>query len=72
MNYSFLLRSFEVKRPGAIVVAVFCQTFSIFAVFDGGDLLPGSSAIMVLPLMLGVVFVKVGGLFGRGCFCLDA
>ena len=73
MNYSFLSRSFEVKRPGAIVVAVFCQTFSVFAIFDGGDLLPGSSAIMVFSLMLGVVFfVKVGGLFGRGLFCLDA
>ena len=55
MNYSFLLRSFEVKRPGAIVVVVFCQTLSIFAVFDGGDLLPGSSAIILLPLMLGVL-----------------
>ena len=54
------------------MVVVFCQTFYVFAVFYGGDLLPGSSAIMVLPLMLGVVFVKVGGLFGRGCFCLDA
>ena len=54
------------------MVAVFCQTFSVFAVFDGGDLLPGSSTIIVLPLMLGVVFVKVGGLFGQVVFCLDA
>ena len=54
------------------MVAVFCQTFSIFAVFDGGDLLPGSSAIIVLPLMLGVVFVKVRGLLCRGCFWSEA
>jgi hypothetical protein len=54
------------------VVAVFCQTFSVFTVFDGGDLLPGSSAIILLPLMLGVFFVKVKGLFCRGCFFLGA
>ena len=54
------------------MVVVFCQTLSIFAVFDGGDLLPGSSATILLPLMLGVFFVKVGGLFGRGCFFLGA
>ena len=55
------------------MVIVFVRHFPLFVVFDGGDLLLGSSAIMVFSLMLGVVFfVKVGGLFGRGCFCLDA
>ena len=70
MNYSFLLRSFEVKRPGAIVVAVFCQTFSIFAVFDGGDLLPGSSAINLLPLMLGVFLLRSEACFAEVVFSL--
>ena len=31
--------------------------FPPFVVFDGGDLLPGSGTISVLPLMLGVVFL---------------
>ena len=62
---------FEVKRPGAAVVAVFCQALSVFPVLDGEDLFPGSSATNLLPLMLGFFFAKVGGLFNRGC-CLDA
>ena len=67
-----LLEIFEVKRPGAVVVAVFCQALSVFPVFDGGDLLPSSSATNLLPLMLGVFFVKVGGMFCQGCFFLGA
>ena len=54
------------------MVAVFCQMFSVFGVFDGGDLLPGSCAINLLPLMVGVFFVKVGGLFGQVFFDLAA
>ena len=54
------------------MVAVFCETLSVFVIFNGGDLLPGSSATILLPLMLGVFFVKVGGLFGQGRFFLGA
>ena len=39
------------------MVAVFCQALSVFPVFDGGDLLPSSSATNLLPLMLGVFFL---------------
>ena len=67
-----LLEIFEVKRPGAAVVAVFCQALSVFPVSDSGDLFPSSGATNLLPLMLGVFFVKVGGLFCRGCFFLGA
>ena len=35
------------------MVAVFCQALSVFPISDGGDLFPGSSAINLLPLMLG-------------------
>ena len=34
-------------------MAVFGQALSVFPVSDGGDLFPGSSAINLLPLMVG-------------------
>ena len=54
------------------MVAVFCQALTIFPILDGGDLFLGSGATNLLPLMLGFFFVKVGGLFSRGCFFLGA
>ena len=66
-----LLEIFEVKRPGAAVVAVFCQALSVFPVSDSGDLFPSSGATNLFPLMVVFFMVKVGGLLHRGC-CLDA
>ena len=48
-----LLEIFEVKRPSAVVVAVFCQALSVFPVSDSGDLFPSSGATNLLPLTLG-------------------
>ena len=65
-----LLEIFEVKRPGAAVVAVFCQALSVFPITDSGDLFPSFCATILFSLMLGF-FLGVGGLFHRGC-CPDA
>ena len=48
-----LLEIFEVKRPGAAVVVVFCQALFVFPVSDGVDLFPSSGATNLLPLTLG-------------------
>ena len=51
-----LLEIFEVKRPGAVVVAVFCQALSVFPISDSGDLFPTSGATILFPLTLGGFF----------------
>ena len=51
-----LLEIFEVKRPGAAVVAVFCQALSVFPILDSGDLFPSFCATIFFPLMVGFFF----------------
>ena len=51
-----LLEIFEVKRPGAAVVAVFCQALSVFPISDNGDLFPSSGTTILFLLTLGFFF----------------
>ena len=48
-----LLEIFEVKRPGAAVVAVFCQALYVFPITDGGDLFPSFCVTILFSLALG-------------------
>ena len=48
-----LLEIFEVKRSGAVVVAVFCQALSVFPISDSGDLFPSFCATILFSLTLG-------------------
>ena len=53
-----LLEIFEVKRPGAAVVAVFCQELYVFPITDGGDLFPSFCVTILFSLALGFFFLK--------------